>query len=221
MRYLCLLILFFILLFSCKEEKVVDKKAPLIAQFDKIYTHVEAGQFEELMPYLDNTSLAYLEKLGKSENLSFESSLAIGKEYGLPFFTTIYASVMKEHVESGAPVYDFFKYLVSQPISLFNLDYNYTTNIEKSTVKNGIYVAITREELSRKKLSYVNFIEEDGTYKLNLIYFLRLQEKKLKKQKESAKELNYSDFSNEEFLKVVYDSYIADPFKPGSMKFKK
>lgn len=221
MKYLCYPMILMFFLHSCKEEKAGNGKDPLVQQFDQIYRQVESGQFDALMPYLDKPSLAYVESLGESQNLEFEKSLEIGKKYSLPFFTTVYSSVMKDHVKGGAPVSDFFKYLVSQPISFFNLDYNYETNLEKTTIHNGFYVALTREELGRKKLSYVNFTDEDGVYKLNLLYFLKLKEKKLKEQKESAKQLNYSDFSTEEFLKVIYDSYLEDPFKPNKMKFQK
>lgn len=209
----------FILFTSCESP---NPKDDLIKSYNSLYQDVSNAEYDSIALAFDQRSLQYVELLNDSKNLEFEKAFAIGNEYNLLYFTVAYAAIMKKYVEENPNENSFLQYLIFKGISIFNVEEHYTPNVEKTSIHNGIYVAVIRDDYGTRKMSYLNFTKSElENYKYNLLYTIKLHEKLEKKRKQENWKAQFPEMTEEEFLEVIHSNYIEDPFNPKDFVFTK
>lgn len=183
---------------SCKNEK--DN---MIEDFERIYDHTLALNYDAVVASFDEESLEFYNKITTPENLNIDSILSLGNQYNLQHLTTDYLALNGDKIKAGAPKTDFFRYLGTQQVSFYTFANAYYMDRDKSKLGTENFVSIIKEEMTTRKRNWVKMTKVGEEYKLNLLYTLQIHEAyKSKAQKDYRK--RFPDKSLEEFLRHYY-----------------
>ena len=154
---------------GCKNEK-----AELITQFNNLYHETKFESYPSLM---DNESVSFYEKMVDQKNLNIDSLIAIGIEYKVPYFTTLYLASCGDLIKESNDPEDFFLYLAANNISFFSIYEDYEVIPDKVRIDNDGWIAIFRREAEKNYVSWVKYTSEDNGLHFDLLYTLRVQER--------------------------------------------
>ena len=199
MKYRISLYLFvFLSLYSCKNEK-----AGLISDFNSLYHDTAYKDYPEK---LNATSQAFYNKITDSSYFQVDSMVALGLEYNIPYFTTLYMASCGDVIKQSGKKEDFFLYLAASDISFFSNQEDYYVQEEKSRIEKDAWVCIYRKEGGQNYNSWVRYEAEESGLNLDLMYTLSMQEKRYKKIYDEFK-VDYPDLTKHEYYKAIFSMY--------------
>jgi len=174
-----LLIAFAIIcLVSCKKSE----KELMIDQFNVIYDDILDLNFDAVEKHLDGPSKAFYDKVTSEKYLNIDSIIVLGTQNNMKYMLTDYLALNGDEIKLSNKKTDFYRFLGNADVSLFSFGKGFYVEKGKSKVGKEYFISLLRDDLTTTKRTWVKLNkDENGTYKLDLIYLLKLHEASLKK----------------------------------------
>lgn len=177
----------------------------MISAADEFYTLVAMGDFEQLPAKLDDESLAFYQAITKDVNLNFDSIYTIGQTFKVPYGALNFLMDFGQHMKNGADPSEFFKFLVIEDVSYFGLDGIFDIQEDKYKLGSEPMMGLSRQLNNQKSLTWMRLTpQHDKTYKVNILYNLRLHEYKFIERYKKARN-QVEELSTREWLQLIYD----------------
>jgi len=176
--------------------------------FTEMYNEVCLGNFENMTPYLAESSQELIADYSNPDNQSIDSLISLGDRYKLQYFS-IYFSSWSNYMKVNGTEADFFKYLTQEEVSFFDPDHYFEPLVHRCRVgTDNNFVAFYYPDENKNVMDWAKFTDENGSFKLDLLYILRLHNKTIKKY------FNYKDrvkkeLTEEQWLRNIYKGYFT------------
>ncbi len=168
LKYILTLCVLALGLISCEETS-----HPAVDMFAEMQGHQQQLDFIKLKPYLNDTSLKFIEELIQANNPS--ELMGIGKKYKLNYFMAEYYRWDRSFNTDFEKI---FKLLNVRQFSFFDLKYQFES-LEKKAKRESVsyYLPLTYNFHGINKLRWIRFEKEkDDNYKFDLIYSLEQED---------------------------------------------
>jgi len=164
--------------------------------FYDLYENIIEEEYDQVIEKFDEESLAFFNDVTNLENLEYDKMLELGKKWYLKYTLISFLASHGEKMKAMNDPEYFFNFLTNYHISFYAPDV-FETMDAQTRIGEETLVAITRMDYNAKKISWIKLQEQiDDSYKYNIIYTLRLYERKQK-------------FSNENYLRDKSGESIA------------
>ena len=174
-------LVFILLIFISLQACVQEDKSMLIRNYKQIDALVQDRNFADILPFLNDESIEFIQAMENPENLNFEKMKSLGLEHKLPLFTLVYNYEMGEFMRNKSTNSSFLEYLGLTEIPIFSWFYE-TKLLEERTHNAGngqIVLALLTPAEKQIARSVQFYKDQQGQYQLDLIGLLRYREKLL------------------------------------------
>ena len=189
LRFITILSILFLTACENKYDHINDA-------FYDLYENIIEEDYDKVIEKFDEESLAFFNEVTNLENLEYDKMLELGNKWYLKYTLISFLATHGEKMKTMKDPHYFFNFLTNYQISFYASD-PFETMDAQTRIGEETLVAMTRMNYNAKKISWIKFIpQSDNTYQYNIIYTLRLHERKQK-------------FNNENYLRDKSAEYIA------------
>lgn len=205
----CSSFILFALLIACRPKATqIDKSHQLMFNtYKELNSAIRHEELDSVVQMLNPKSLEFYYKITDSKNLNLDSIVSIGMRYKVPYFSMKYLGSCGDFMRESSDPTDFFRFLAMSDISIFSNNYSYALLEEESRLEKDAFVAVYKKVNKVNKVNWVKFVRPDSsTYKYDLIYNLKLEERINRKIFKDQRK-NYPKLSDEAFIKMYYPTF--------------
>jgi len=153
-----------------------NPKEPLVNEFRELQKVVIAGDLEKFEDFLDKASYDFVQEMSQAENMKPDKLREIGKKYDLPLWCAEFYKYHSDHILEEPGSTTFFRYISMSETPLYDYNSDFELMEEKTRIGEENFVAIAKYSGKYRYINWLQYSNQEGSYKLNLLYLLKLEE---------------------------------------------
>jgi len=165
-------------------SRCIFEKMKLVKKYDQIKSLIEEQRYEALINTFDSRSKAYIELITDTSFMDYDKINRFAPEFNMLHISSQYFFFIGEDLKDPSETASaFFFYCKLKNVPLYDLFGTYKVVESETKIGDENYVTVARKVQENTFLTKkVNFIKEQGEYKLDFLSLFKRTEKEMKRQ---------------------------------------